>query len=140
MAKPPKLRAAQPTRPQNVVAAVKHHSGPLPAPEDLQRYEQLSPGAANRIISMAENEQNHRTAMAKLTLSSDIKHRDDVHQAQQTNAKAANRSAMVGQYFGGVVGAGCVVGAMYSVYAGAHPVVAIAFVSLPVVGMIKAVR
>ncbi len=89
---------------------------------------------------MAESEQSHRIAMAQSTLASDIKHRDDTRQDRQTNAKAETHSHMVGQYFGGVVGVCCVLGAVYSVYAGAHPVVAIAFVSLPVIGIIKAVR
>lgn len=32
-------------------------SGPLPDSEELQRYEQIAPGAAERIIRMAEKEQ-----------------------------------------------------------------------------------
>ena len=35
-------------------------SGPLPPPEDLARYDQVVPGAAERIIKMAENEMMHR--------------------------------------------------------------------------------
>lgn len=38
----------------------KEFSGPLPAPEDLAGYEKCCPGAAERIISMAEKEQNYR--------------------------------------------------------------------------------
>lgn len=36
------------------------HSGPLPAPETFAHYEQIHPGAAERILTMAENEQSHR--------------------------------------------------------------------------------
>ncbi|PIQ30327.1 MAG: hypothetical protein COS35_13425 [Zetaproteobacteria bacterium CG02_land_8_20_14_3_00_50_9] len=36
------------------------HSGPLPAPEDFAKYENILPGAAERILSMAENEARHR--------------------------------------------------------------------------------
>lgn len=36
------------------------HSGPLPSPDDLKKYDGAVPGAAERIIRMAENQQNHR--------------------------------------------------------------------------------
>ncbi|WP_425506349.1 DUF2335 domain-containing protein [Stakelama sediminis] len=41
----------------------KFHSGPLPAPEDLAHYDEISPGAADRIITMAEDNMKHRHAM-----------------------------------------------------------------------------
>ena len=37
-------------------------SGPLPPPAALAKYEEIQPGAADRIISMAEKEQSHRIA------------------------------------------------------------------------------
>ena len=36
------------------------HSGPLPAPGMFQEYEKVLPGAADRIMAMAEKEANHR--------------------------------------------------------------------------------
>lgn len=36
------------------------HQGPLPPPRQLVQYEQALPGAAERIMSMAEKEQSHR--------------------------------------------------------------------------------
>lgn len=36
------------------------HIGPLPAPSDLERYNQVLPGLAGRIVTMAEKEQAHR--------------------------------------------------------------------------------
>lgn len=35
-------------------------SGPLPRPEDFEKYNQIEPGAADRILSMAEKEQQIR--------------------------------------------------------------------------------
>lgn len=35
-------------------------SGPIPPPEDLRIYEEICPGAADRIIAMAEKEQQNR--------------------------------------------------------------------------------
>lgn len=40
-------------------------SGPLPHPELFQGYEQTQPGAANRILTMSEKEQDHRHDMEK---------------------------------------------------------------------------
>lgn len=40
-------------------AEATFHSGPLPDPETLRLYDQYVPGAASRIIQMAENEQQH---------------------------------------------------------------------------------
>lgn len=41
----------------------EHYSGPLPHPEALARYDEIVPGAAERIIKMAENEMAHRHDM-----------------------------------------------------------------------------
>jgi uncharacterized membrane protein len=42
---------------------VQIQSGPLPAPEILAGYEQVLPGAAERILQMAEDQQAHRFTM-----------------------------------------------------------------------------
>jgi len=42
----------------------------LPPPAILEAYEQMSPGATDRLIEMAENEQNHRHAWEDKALSS----------------------------------------------------------------------
>lgn len=38
-------------------------SGPLPAPEHLLAYDKIVPGAAERILQMAENEARHRHSL-----------------------------------------------------------------------------
>lgn len=38
----------------------RQFSGPLPAPEDIAKYEKTLPGSAERILSMAEKQQEHR--------------------------------------------------------------------------------
>lgn len=40
-------------------------SGPLPHPEILAKYEDILPGAATRILEMAEEQANHRRFMKK---------------------------------------------------------------------------
>ncbi|MHB8129171.1 MAG: DUF2335 domain-containing protein [Mobilitalea sp.] len=36
------------------------YEGPLPPASEFERYERVCPGAADRILSMAENEEAHR--------------------------------------------------------------------------------
>lgn len=45
--------------PKNSMEVRKIHIGPLPDPETLRRYDDLLPGTAERIITMAEKEQDH---------------------------------------------------------------------------------
>ncbi len=46
---------------QSILAAkAESFSGPLPHPDLMVKYEQAFPGAANRIFTMAEKEQDHR--------------------------------------------------------------------------------
>jgi uncharacterized membrane protein len=49
-------------------------SGPLPPPNILAQYDQIVPGAGERIISMAENQASHRQDIEKKVIESDIKH------------------------------------------------------------------
>ena len=66
---------------------VSEWSGPLPAPDDLRQYEDILPGSADRILRMAENQQQHgfeedraahehireSTAIAKMALTEGFK-------------------------------------------------------------------
>ena len=47
-------------------------SGPLPHPEILRQFEQVSPGAAERNIKMAEDQSIHLRELEKQVISSDI--------------------------------------------------------------------
>jgi uncharacterized membrane protein len=40
--------------------SIEGRSGPLPPPEDYAKYDTVCPGSANRILAMAEKEQEHR--------------------------------------------------------------------------------
>lgn len=48
----------------------KSHSGPLPAPETVSEYDTIIPNGAERIMKMAENQQNHRITMENKIVSS----------------------------------------------------------------------
>lgn len=43
--------------------SLAHWSGPLPPPATLEQYERLMPGAAQKLMDMAEAEQRHRHAL-----------------------------------------------------------------------------
>jgi len=46
--------------------------GPLPAPEALERYNQILPGAADRILAMAERQEQHRQELEQQVITSNI--------------------------------------------------------------------
>ena len=46
------------------------HSGPLPAPQILLQYNQIIPGAADRIIVMAEQQASHRQKLEQIVVKS----------------------------------------------------------------------
>lgn len=45
--------------------------GPLPKPEDLEKYNNIVPGSAERILSMAERQAMHRQELEKKVVFSD---------------------------------------------------------------------
>lgn len=50
-------------------------SGPLPPPAALEQFERSAPGAADRILGMAEREEDHRHAQEREMLRSDARAR-----------------------------------------------------------------
>lgn len=57
-----------------VVQAIKEEfSGPIPHPDIIEKYEQILPGAADRIISMAEKQASHRQDMEKAMIKSEAR-------------------------------------------------------------------
>lgn len=48
-------------------------SGPLPPPAALENYEKILPGAAERIIILAEGEASHRRDIEKMTRKAEIR-------------------------------------------------------------------
>jgi uncharacterized membrane protein len=54
------------------VTSIAYHSGPLPSPDTLRHYEMAVPGAAERIIAMAELEQAHRHRMQETSLKNTV--------------------------------------------------------------------
>ncbi len=76
-----------------VVARVmaREFKGPIPSPDILAEYENIFPGFADRIISMAERQSSHRQEMEKI----------------QTNAEG--RDSLLGVIFAFLLGFCCIV-------------------------------
>lgn len=53
-------------------ATYEYHKGPLPPAETLAKYNDVIPGAAERIITMAEQQVIHRHILEKKVIDSDI--------------------------------------------------------------------
>lgn len=54
-----------------IVQIRESYSGPIPHPRIIKGYEDILPGSANRILSMAEQQQQHRHELEKLVIFSD---------------------------------------------------------------------
>lgn len=54
-----------PLEQQGVLLQTQEYSGPLPVPEHFARYEKVLPGAAERILRMAEMEQQKRNDLVE---------------------------------------------------------------------------
>lgn len=61
------------TKQHTQITAVSQYSGPLPRPEDLIRYNDAVPGAAEHILAMAEREMNHRHESERKILKNRIR-------------------------------------------------------------------
>lgn len=51
---------------------ISGYSGPIPPPQYFEGYERVLPGSANRILVMAEKQQDHRMTLEKKVVESDI--------------------------------------------------------------------
>jgi uncharacterized membrane protein len=83
-------------------------SGPLPPPTILAQYDRIVPGAAERIITMAEEQSRHRRSMESQRVVSDI------------------TDARLGLRYGLVIGLAAIIGGVTISLAG-HPIVGTIF-------------
>ena len=58
---------------ERLAITAESYSGPLPHPDHLRHFEATLPGAADRIIKMAEKQSAHRREMEALTVKSRLK-------------------------------------------------------------------
>jgi uncharacterized membrane protein len=120
-----KKPATAPAKQQTLIA--QNWSGPLPPPEALARFDQIIPNGAERILRMTEQEQAHRLATESAALNANIQ-----------ASREAQAQAKTGQFAGAIVSVLAILSAIASAWLGAHPTVSIALVSVPILGMVKA--
>lgn len=85
-----------------LIAERKEVSGPIPPPEDLDKYEKVLPGAAERIMAMAEEQGRHRRRLENKVIGME------------------SRNSLLGIIIGGIIGAGAVGGGICGMLKG-HP-------------------
>ncbi len=83
------------------------YQGPIPAPDVLKEYNMLLPGAADRILSMAEQEAFHRHKMEKRALEVELE-----------DLRARARDSRWGQIFGFFIGTFTVLAGAYTAIQG----------------------
>ncbi len=79
-------------------------SGPLPPPSVLKQYEQVLPGLADRIVTMAENEEAQRHAQNQLALKAEIDLQKSALEAEQEAMRAEMKEARWGQVLAFCIG------------------------------------
>ena len=136
-------RRAQPHSPvvQNGNTPVlKMHQGPLPDPQTLREYDNLIPGAAAEIIKMASDQASHRRSLEKASQDSDSAARDKQLEIERERIKGGLFTERMGIILGWVIALSCVGAAVWSMIADKSSVVTVAFLGLPIAGIIKAIR
>ena len=68
---PPPNPKDQPRQPVVNRQELQQYSGPIPPPVMLEQYNKIVPGAAERILKMAEEQASHRRNLEKQALSTD---------------------------------------------------------------------
>jgi uncharacterized membrane protein len=70
----------QPPAPPGAIVTVQQtvqgFTGPIPPPEVLGGYEAVLPGTANRIVSMAERQSEHRQDLERRVVGANIRHEE----------------------------------------------------------------
>ena len=123
----PKLASGQPVTGASqtqltlpgILQETQHWTGPYPPPKTVERYERVLPGSFNRIISMAEQLQAQQISQAYLVLR---------------NTQRDNRRGHWLGFLTTILAMVCALGCLFLDY----PWVALAFVSIPVMAIAKA--
>ena len=88
---------------QNATIRAEQFQGPIPPPSILNQYNDMLPGAADRIIAMAEKEAAHRHKMEEKALDAEIK-----------GLKAEAEDTKRGQFFGFFIALAIIAGSVYA--------------------------
>ena len=113
--------------------------GPIPPPVALEGYERVVPGAAERILRMAEQEALHRQALEVEAMRANAGAGQRQLDLAQAQLKAVYASDKLGQWLGFAVSMACLAGGIYLGATG-QPWLGGVLVTLPIAGVIRALR
>ncbi len=114
-----------------------YHEGPFPHPEILEGMDKIVPGAAERIIKMAEDESAHRRAIENRVTDANINAQKVNLETVAYQSKSVFQSDLIGQGAGICVSVLCVLGAVY-LSINNHETVAVALAAIPTAAVIQA--
>lgn len=106
-----------PAQVRTAVLEAASFSGPLPPPSMYGEYNRVHSGTAERILAMAEKEQQHRITTERTALAAGV------------------QSSKLGQYFGFALAVLCIGGAVF-LGAGGHTVAAGVLVCASAIGLV----
>lgn len=119
---PPDLpnQSTSPANVQNFNVTQQHYSGPIPPPSMMAQYNDVMPNGADRIMRMAEKQQDHRHKLEETVIMSDA--------AQSRNGLISGTMCMMTAYIvSGILGvtgheaaAGVVAGTVTVVFGGTY--------------------
>ena len=92
-----------------ILAQGASFSGPIPPPAILQEYNRITPGLAERIVSMAEKEALHRHEIEHKALTADISDQNKMFS-----------EARLGQICGFIIGLAAIIAGVYTATNGAQ--------------------
>lgn len=109
---------------QAAVLEQKSHSGPLPTPSDLQHYEDVLAGLAERIVRLAERPSEEYAA--------EREHRQSIEMALATHSRHYRYAGLI---MGFSIAAACVIAAIAFAAVGSVTA-ALVFLGIPLVGLV----
>lgn len=125
--------------PSRVTQVTQTFEGPIPHPTLLSQYDALVPGAAERILTMAESEAAHRHSLEQSAMTANIESQRRQLSIAEEQQNAVFRSDWWGQLFGFAVSTAAVCGAIALALNG-QPWVAGVLAGLPIAAIVRAFR
>lgn len=124
------------TLPQQLLTVQKQElfQGPIPHPDLLKKYDEVVLGAAERILRLAEEEQQHRHEMDL----NDADNNKKLLQLSESEISSISEFRKRGQLFGFVICVICVLAAFYATYNQMSWKIIVAFLTLPTASLIRA--
>jgi len=113
------------------------YQGPIPHPEVLAKFDDLVPGAAQRLINLAVEESEHRRQMEDMAMTANVSTQSRNVAIAEYQSKAVFRSDTISQILGAVVTTSCVVGAVYLAVNG-HEGIAALLCAVPTGALVQA--